>query len=210
MPLSIATAMRSPSSTRCLRSLAAASWRRTAASYFKPRFEFPCGTEYPNAIGPRKRPLHTIIPGMLVKNGRAVMPFGVIGSHYSATGHAHFLTRLLTGDLDPQAAAEAPRSFGVWREAELEPSRWFRHGGRRTRTSRSQDRLDHKAIGRLPSDPNRSRTRSFDRRIRPAQGRDGLRLLKGRANLVVQSYSPGRPDEHKLVPGYDRRFPFPH
>jgi gamma-glutamyltranspeptidase / glutathione hydrolase len=78
--------------------------------------------DHPNAIGPRKRPLHTIIPGMLVKNGRAVMPFGVMGGHYQATGHAHFLTRLLTGDLDPQAAAEAPRSFAHGGRLQLEPT----------------------------------------------------------------------------------------
>jgi gamma-glutamyltranspeptidase / glutathione hydrolase len=77
---------------------------------------------HPNAIGPRKRPLHTIIPGMVVKNGRAVMPFGVMGGHYQAAGHAHFLTRLLRGGLDPQAAADAPRSFAYGGVLQLEPT----------------------------------------------------------------------------------------
>jgi gamma-glutamyltranspeptidase / glutathione hydrolase len=83
---------------------------------------FRVAPSHPNAIGPRKRPLHTIIPGMLMKDGRAVMPFGIMGGHYQATGHTHYLTRLLRGGLDPQAAAEAPRSFAYGGALQLEPT----------------------------------------------------------------------------------------
>ena len=48
---------------------------------------------------------------MLVKDGSAAMPFGVMGGHYQSIGHAHFLMQCSICGLDPQAAAEAPRSF---------------------------------------------------------------------------------------------------
>jgi gamma-glutamyltranspeptidase/glutathione hydrolase len=66
---------------------------------------------HPNAIAPRKRPLHTIIPGMVVENGRVSMAFGVMGGHYQAMGHSHFLSKVFDHGLDLQSAIDLPRLF---------------------------------------------------------------------------------------------------
>jgi gamma-glutamyltranspeptidase / glutathione hydrolase len=66
---------------------------------------------HPNSIEPRKRPMHTIIPGMMMQNGRAVMPFGVTGGHYQAAGHGNLISNILDLGLDIQSATEAPRTF---------------------------------------------------------------------------------------------------
>ena len=66
---------------------------------------------HPNEMKGGKRPMHTIIPGMLAENGRPVMPFGVMGGAYQPMGHARFVTNLLDYGMDPQAAIDAPRTF---------------------------------------------------------------------------------------------------
>lgn len=77
---------------------------------------------HPNAIGPNKRPMHTIIPGMVTKNGRTLMPFGVMGGHYQAAGHAAFLSGVIDQGLGLQEAMDAPRSFGFRGVLEIEPT----------------------------------------------------------------------------------------
>ena len=68
---------------------------------------------HPNCIGPKKRPMHTIIPGLLAKNGKVVMPYGVMGGHYQSYGHMQFLTRMLDFGIDIQTSQDMPRIFPV-------------------------------------------------------------------------------------------------
>ena len=66
---------------------------------------------HPNELAGGKRPMHTIIPGMLKKNGRVTMPFGVMGGAYQSTGHARFVSNLIDFGMDPQSTLDAPRAF---------------------------------------------------------------------------------------------------
>ncbi|QFT48279.1 Putative gamma-glutamyltransferase YwrD [Roseivivax sp. THAF40] len=74
----------------------------------------------PNELAPGKRPMHTIIPGMLREGGAVTMPFGVMGGQYQSTGHARFLTNRVDFGLDPQAAIDAPRSFAQGTQLQVE------------------------------------------------------------------------------------------
>ncbi|MEM8789053.1 MAG: gamma-glutamyltransferase family protein [Pseudomonadota bacterium] len=82
---------------------------------------FVLDADHPNALGPQKRPLHTLIPGLLFDGDRLEASFGVMGGQYQACGHAHLLTNLLDHGLDPQAALDAPRVFFEGPQTVLEP-----------------------------------------------------------------------------------------
>ena len=82
---------------------------------------FSLAEGHPNELAPRKRPMSTIIPGIMAKADSPVMAFGVMGGHFQPVGHALLLSNIIDYGLDLQRAIDLPRAFpqagAVWYEA---------------------------------------------------------------------------------------------
>jgi len=67
---------------------------------------------HPNCIEGLKRPLHTIIPGMVLdKSGKSILSYGVMGGQYQPVGQVHVLNNIFDFNMTPQQAISFPRAF---------------------------------------------------------------------------------------------------
>jgi gamma-glutamyltranspeptidase/glutathione hydrolase len=83
-------------------------------------FGFRLQRDHPNCIAPFKRPMHTILPGMVTRDGEAVMPFGVMGGHYQPMGQTSFLANFFDYGLDLQESLDLCRLFPAQEKLQVE------------------------------------------------------------------------------------------
>ena len=70
---------------------------------------FSLDPKHPNRIEGRKRPYHTIIPGMVFKDGKPWLSFGVMGGAMQPQGHVQVLLNMIEFGMNVQEAGEAAR-----------------------------------------------------------------------------------------------------
>ena len=70
---------------------------------------FSLDPRHVNCLEPSKRPYHTLIPGMVTRDGELWASYGVMGAMQQAQGHLQALTNMIDFDMEPQQALDAPR-----------------------------------------------------------------------------------------------------
>jgi gamma-glutamyltranspeptidase / glutathione hydrolase len=75
-------------------------------------------------VEPGRRPYHTIIPGMLLRDGELLGPFGVMGGFIQAQAHMQLVSAVVDDGLDPQAALDRPRFRVDGEVVKLEEGLW--------------------------------------------------------------------------------------
>ncbi|HEY3670339.1 MAG TPA: gamma-glutamyltransferase, partial [Acidimicrobiia bacterium] len=74
-------------------------------------FGFSLDASHPNVVAGGKRPFHTIIPGMVRRDERLHLVYGLVGGPMQPQGHVQVLRHLIDHGLDPQAALDRPRTL---------------------------------------------------------------------------------------------------
>jgi gamma-glutamyltranspeptidase/glutathione hydrolase len=69
---------------------------------------FTLDSSSPNALAPRKRPLHTIIPAFM-ENGNTRIAFGIMGGWNQSQAHAQYVSHIVDFNQNIQAAMETAR-----------------------------------------------------------------------------------------------------
>ena len=64
---------------------------------------------HPNQIGPHKRPLHTLVPAMIARDGKPWVAFGVMGGDNQAQAHAQVVANFVDFGMHVQQAGDAAR-----------------------------------------------------------------------------------------------------
>ncbi|MEO7158667.1 MAG: gamma-glutamyltransferase [Vicinamibacterales bacterium] len=75
---------------------------------------------HPNEIGPHKRPLHTLVPAMIVKDGKPWVSFGVMGGDNQAQAHAQIVANFVDFGMHVQEAGDAARMRHMGQQLALE------------------------------------------------------------------------------------------
>jgi gamma-glutamyltranspeptidase / glutathione hydrolase len=100
---------------------------------------FSLEANHPNLVAPRKRPLHTLVPAMVMKDGKPWLSFGVMGGDMQPQGHVQVLLNLIDFGMNVQEAGEAARYRLAGSNVALESAIG-------TETRAALEKLGHRAI----------------------------------------------------------------
>ncbi len=70
---------------------------------------FALDESHANVVEPGKRPFHTIIPAFVMKDGKPIMSFGVMGGSMQPQGHAQIIVNMVDFGMNLQEAGDAAR-----------------------------------------------------------------------------------------------------
>ena len=70
---------------------------------------FSLDENHPNCIGPHKRCVHTLMPGMIFRDGKPYAALGLKGGHVQPQVQVQIISNLIDFGMTPQEAISAPR-----------------------------------------------------------------------------------------------------